>query len=79
MHTINANDLKKHGISIASQESETLITIRGKPSYVIIPIKQYEELAEAELTLALTEAEQDYAEGKFILESVDNHLKRVTK
>lgn len=79
MHTINANDLKKHGISMASEDNETLVTVRGKPAFVILPIHQYEALAEAELTLALADAERDYAAGKFVKESVDDHIKRVTK
>lgn len=79
MHTINANDIKKHGISIACEKGETLVTVRGKPAYVILPIDQYESLAEAELTLALAEAERDYAEGRYTTESIDDHVKRVTK
>ena len=79
MRTINANELKKKGISATEEEEETLVKVRGKPSYVILRIDKYESLSEAELTLAVAEAGADYKAGNYVTEGVDDHIKRVTK
>jgi len=79
MRTINANQLKKKGISVTQGEEETLVTVRGEPSYVILRIDKYEALSEAELSCAVAEAKADYEAGDYVTESVDDHIKRVTK
>jgi PHD/YefM family antitoxin component YafN of YafNO toxin-antitoxin module len=78
MHTISANDLKKRGIS-ASCDKETLVTIRGRPAYVILSLDQYESLTMAELELAIAEAGADYKKGRYVVESVEKHIKRITR
>jgi len=79
MRTINANELKKKGISATKGEEATLVTVRGEPSYVILRIDKYEALSEAELSYAVAEAEADYEAGAYVTESVDDHIKRVTE
>ncbi len=79
MRTISANELKKRGISAVEGKEETLVIVRGEPSYVILRIDKYESLSEAKLTLVLAEAEADYEAGNYVTESVDEHIKRVTK
>ncbi len=79
MHTISANVLKQHGISVAQSEEETLITVRGQPAYVIMSIDRYETLNAIEIEQALEEARRDYKNGRYVTESVAKHVKRMTK
>lgn len=79
MITISANDLKKKGISALGNNDEALITVRGEARYVILDIAHYEALHEAELEMALAQTKKDIADGKFIIESAADHIKRVTK
>lgn len=79
MMTITANAMKKQGISILKNTDEALITVRGKPQYVILNIKLYEKLREMELTLALNEAQKEIAAGDYHIESPAEHIKRITK
>lgn len=80
--TITANDLKTKGVTILDKESsegtEVIVTVRGKNKYVIIPIEKYNYLRECELEAALAEAETDIKKGKFVKESVEKHVKRIT-
>lgn len=82
-HIITANDLKTKGISFLEEEnsdvSEIIVTVRGKDKFVIIPIEKYNYLRECELEAALTEAKQDIKEGKIVKESVEKHIKRITR
>ncbi|OHD69173.1 MAG: prevent-host-death protein [Spirochaetes bacterium RBG_16_49_21] len=82
-HVITANDLKTKGVTILNSEtsegSEVIITVRGKSRYVVLPIEKYNYLRECELEAALVEARKDIKEGKFIKESVEKHIKRITR
>lgn len=80
---ITANDLKTKGVTILDQETsynnEVIVTVRGKNKYVVIPIEKYNYLRECELEAALLEAKNDIKEGKFIKESVEKHITRITR
>ena len=80
---ITANDLKTKGVKILNDEtsdgSEVIITVRGKSKYVVLPIEKYNYLRECELDAALRESRKDLKEGKFIKESVEKHIKRITR
>ena len=82
-HTITANDLKTKGISILNEETssgdEVIITVRGKSKYVIIPIEKFNYLRECELEAALHESRKEIKDGKFYKESVEKHIKRITR
>ena len=82
MESITANDLKTKGISVIREETsgndEVIVTVRGKSKYVIIPIEKYNHLRECELEAALNETKKDIEDGKFIKESVEDHIKRIT-
>jgi prevent-host-death family protein len=82
-HTITANDLKTKGISILNEETsagdEVIITVRGKNKYVVLPIEKYNYLRECELEAALHESRKDIKEGKIHKESVEKHIKRITR
>jgi hypothetical protein len=77
---ITANELKTKGVTIFNDESsEVIITVRGKSKYVVLPIEKYNYLRECELETALIEAKKDIKDGKFIKESVEKHIKRITR
>ena len=82
-YTITANELKTKGVSAlndaASEENEIFITVRGKNKFVVIPIEQYNYLRECELESALINARNDLKAGKFIKESIEKHIKRITR
>ena len=80
---ITANELKTKGVTILNDETsdgtEVIITVRGKSKYVVLPIEKYNYLRECELDAALLEVKKDIKEGKFIKESVEKHIKRITR
>jgi prevent-host-death family protein len=79
---LTANELKQKGakaLRIAtSDNNEVIITVRGKSKYVVLPISLYNRLRENELEIALIESRKDFKYGKFIEESVEEHIKRIT-
>mgnify|MGYP000855889820 FL=1 len=81
--TITANELKTKGISILNDETsegdEVIITVRGKNKYVVLPMEKYNYLRECELEAALNESKKNIKEGKIIKESVEKHIKRITR
>jgi len=82
-NVITANDLKTRGVSAITEAvsgaDEAVISVRGKDRFVVIPIEKYNRLREYELESALNEAKQDLKNGRYKKESVDKHLKRITR
>lgn len=82
MSIIAANELKTRGISAVENELEAgedvIISVRGKPRYVVMNLGKYDRLRELELEGALREARADYEAGRVVTESVDDHMRRVT-
>lgn len=82
METIAANDLKTKGIASVraclAGEREAAITIRGKQEYVVMEMSRYHYLRECELEAALLEAQSDLKDNNFIVESVADHLARIS-
>lgn len=82
-NTITANELKTKGISILNEEaesgSEVIITVRGKNKFIILPIEKYNYLRECELETALNESKKDIKNKKYHKESVEKHIKRITR
>jgi hypothetical protein len=80
--TIAANELKIKGISVIDtllkDESEAIITVRGEQKYVVLDMKRYNFLRDCELEVALIEARQELKDGRFVVESVDEHLQRIS-
>jgi len=78
---ITANELKTKGISLVEKllkrTSEVFVSVRGKKKFVILPIEEYEKLKEAELESVLRQAEKDYQEGKYVVETAEEHFKRL--
>ena len=81
--TITANELKTKGVTVLNDETadgtEVIITVRGKNKFVVLPIEKCNYLRECELEAALLESKRDIKEGKFINESVEKHIKRITR
>ena len=80
---ITADELKTQGVSVldrvTSDGSEALISVKGKPRYVILSMATYNHLRECELEAALIETKRDLLDGKVIKESVEKHLKRMKR
>jgi PHD/YefM family antitoxin component YafN of YafNO toxin-antitoxin module len=81
MYVLSANELKKKGISVVeprlAEGDEVVVTIRGQERYVIMDIEKYAKLREYELAAAVEEARADYEAGRFTVESVEEHVKRL--
>ena len=78
---LNANDLKIRGVTAIaealSEQTEALVAVRGKPTYVVMKLEQYQYLRECELDVALAEARADLAAGRVTRESAEAHLERL--
>ena len=83
MSTISANDLKTKGIGAIEQalidQSEALVSVRGQVKYVVMSQAQYQYLRECELEAALAESRADMDAGRFVAESVAEHLNRIAR
>ena len=79
---ISANELKIKGVSAIEKNlsltKEVIITVRGKERFIVMDLKHYNYLRECELEASLHQARADVEAGKYITESVDAHIKRVT-
>lgn len=81
MTVITANELKTKGLSnieeLLQNAEEIIISVRGKPRYVVLDIQQYERLREQELEAAWFQAREDVAAGRYRKESADGHMARL--
>ena len=79
---LTANELKIKGVSAIKKATkdnvEALITVRGKTEYIVLPIEKYNHLRECELEVAVMESKKDLENGRFVEESVEDHIKRIT-
>lgn len=82
MTTITANDLKRGGAALLektlAEEGEAIISVRGNNRYVVMELDAYNRLRECELAAAVEETRREYAAGKHVEESVEEHIRRVT-
>ena len=83
MNPISANDLKTKGvgaIDLALQEQpEAAVTVRGEIKYVVMSKEHYQYLRECELEAALAESKADLDTGRFVKETVAQHISRIAK
>jgi PHD/YefM family antitoxin component YafN of YafNO toxin-antitoxin module len=81
MIDISANELKTKGVmaiqTALAQQSEAIISVRGKNRFVVMDVEHYQYLRECELTAALAESNADIAAGRFVKESAEQHLARL--
>ena len=82
MNVIPANDLKTKGVTVLQKaledETEVGISIRGQERLVVIDKAHYDYLRECEIIAALAETREDLVNGKFFIESIGEHIKRIT-
>ena len=81
MQQLTANDLKTKGIaaietSLANQ-TEAIVSVRGKDKYVVMDLAHYHYLRECELEAALAETRANIANEWFVKESPEAHLARI--
>lgn len=81
MKAITANDLKSKGVSVLeaalATQDEAIISVRGKPRFVVMDIEHYERLREAEIHSAWEEARQAIAKGDFVTNTAEEHIARL--
>jgi hypothetical protein len=82
MSQLTANDLKTRGIAaieaLLATQPEAMISVRGKDRFVVMDVAQYHYLRECELDAALAQSQADLAAGRFVVESPEAHVARVT-
>lgn len=82
VNSITANELKTKGLmaldKAISNGDEAIITVRGKNKYVVLSFQRYNYFRECELESALEESKRDLENGKYIEESVEEHIRRIT-
>ncbi len=78
---ITANMLKTKGVSLLgkllSKYNEVIVSVRGKKKYVVLKIEDYEKLEELLLEKAVQDALNDYKNGKFTVETAEEHIKKL--
>ncbi len=76
--TISANEVKKRGVSmfdaLLDKFDELVINVRGKDKYVVLDIERYKAFREKELDLAYMQTMKEIEEGKFTVQSAEEHL-----
>jgi prevent-host-death family protein len=81
MTVVTANDLKTKGISdierALQEEQEVVISVRGKPRYVVMDLTHYDYLRECEIAAAWAQTREDVAAGRYRRESADAHVARI--
>jgi hypothetical protein len=65
--------------SALEDQPEVSLTVRGQAKYVVMSREQYAHLRECELEAALAESKADLDVGRFVKESVEQHIKRLAK
>ncbi len=78
---ITANELKIKGVTLLDKliqkYGEIYISIRGKKSFVVLSLKEYERLKESQLDESIREAEEDYKLGRYKIETAKEHFKKI--
>lgn len=81
MNAITANELQVHGISAIERalvsQSEVAIEVKGKQRFVVMDMDSYQQLRESELEIAWTQARNDVAAGRYVIESAEEHVKKL--
>ena len=80
---ITANELKIKGIKALEEglkdQKEVAISVRGRTKYIAMTLDQYEYMRQIELDHAYEQVMKDVKEGKYIIESAEEHIARVWK
>ena len=82
MTVVTANELKTKGIASIEQllqdAQEVIISVRGKPRYVVMDIAHFDYLRGRELEAAWAESRADVAAGRYRRESAEDHIARLS-
>ncbi|MFH0921142.1 MAG: prevent-host-death protein [Fibrobacterota bacterium] len=82
-NVVSANELKTRGVSAITRATangeEAIITVRNKTTYVVLLIEKYNQLRECELEAAIRETRADIKNGRFHIESMKKHMKRIRR
>lgn len=69
MAVLTANDLKTKGVSdiehMLQDDREVIISVRGKPRYVVMDIAHYDFLRECEILAAWAQTHADLTAGRY--------------
>jgi len=83
MSTISANDLKTKGVKAIEEalatQPEVAVSVRGHVKYIVMSEEQYQYLRGCELEAALAESKADLDAGRFVKETVAQHIRRINK
>ncbi len=83
MSTISANDLKTKGVKAIEEalatQPEAAVSVRGQIKYIVMSGEQYQYLRECELEAALAESKADLDAGRYVKETVAQHIRRINK
>jgi hypothetical protein len=83
MQATSANDLKTKGVGAIDQallsDPEADVTVRGEVKYVVMSKDHYDYLRGCELEAALAESKADLDAGRFVKETVAQHMRRIAK
>lgn len=81
MPSLTANDLKTRGVAAIEESlannTEALVSVRGKDRFVVMEVAQYHYLRECELDAALAQSHADVVAGRFVVESAQQHMDRL--
>ena len=77
MRSITANDLSPKGVSVLEAASETqdeaIISVRGKPRFVVMDIAHHDRLREADIHSAWAEARLALSQTDFVSANAAEH------
>ena len=83
MSTISANYLKTKGVKAIEEalatQPEVAVSVRGQIKYIVMSEEQYQYLRECELEAALAESKADLDAGRYVKETVTQHIRRINK
>ncbi|MCP9757182.1 hypothetical protein EGI26_18640 [Lacihabitans sp. CCS-44] len=78
---IAANELKVRGLKAIDEQmkefDEVGITVRGKLKYVVVKVEKFDEWREYELNNALEQAKKDIKDGRYVIETAEQHINRL--
>ncbi len=81
MNIINANELKKRGVSAIEtallHDSDVAISVKGQTRFVVVNLDYFQQLREYELEKAVRDAKEDLAAGRFVVETAAQHKERI--
>lgn len=81
MTIITAGDLTTKSIStierLLRHAEEVVISVRGKPRYVVMELARYDDLRECEIAAAWAQTRADVAGEGYRREGADAHIARI--